>query len=497
MSRVRLRLPGAISFAAAVYGQIVGLLFSVLIARRLNPETFGLWAYIGTLVSYSLIPVNLIGSWIGRDAARGRKVMVPSLVSGSILIPAGAGLYIAASSLTYSQVGSTFNDLLLGLLVLVPNSLVNLYLAIAWGHAPQFTGLGSMAFETVKLIAALVLVLGLGDPSLRSVITAVFVGHLAYLSVLAYGVRGTLGRENVGEELARWFRGSVVNALSLLVGQVYSLDVIMMSLFTGGTLVTAHWQAAFTISLLVNATGNLIGGLYPRLLSGGDVRDALKSLHFMMTLGVPALFGSVVLSDYLLSVLNPVYSGSWPAASLLLVSTFVGLLSNYYGTLILASERIDEEGVPTVRQYLRSRLSFGLYVSALTAPSYLVPIALVLAFLRLQVNLLVTVLAAVKTVVTIVQLVIYSSHAAKYTGFRVQFRELVPYFASGAIMAMAVTLGKIALSGPERGFLSTLTELSSLTGLGAMIYFASLYATSSQFRQLLKEVRVFVISLLK
>ncbi|MEM4304140.1 MAG: hypothetical protein QXQ70_09660, partial [Candidatus Caldarchaeum sp.] len=123
---MKLRLTGAMAFSAALYAQLIGILFSVLIARKLSTTDFGLWAYVGALISYSLMPLGLVGGWISRDAARGERVMYPSLIVSSFLIAAGLSIYIAASTVTHSQIGAGLTILLAGLFIFVPNALANI-----------------------------------------------------------------------------------------------------------------------------------------------------------------------------------------------------------------------------------------------------------------------------------------------------------------------------------------------------------------------------------
>ncbi|MCS7142699.1 MAG: hypothetical protein NZ920_02735 [Aigarchaeota archaeon] len=497
MTRIRLRLTGAIAFVSSIYGQLIGLLFSILIARRLAPDVFGSWAYIGFLISYSLIPFNLINSWIARDSARGRKVQVPVLIASSFLFPPSVIIYLAVAYYTHSQIATDLSVLLLGLLVLIPNSLVNLYAAIVTGYAPHLQVVGSMLFETVKLLVAVALVLGLKDVSLNAAILSVSLGYIAYLMFLVVIARETLGPEDIRGALGRWLRGSVLSGVAIAVYTFYGLDILLISIFTGGTLITGYWQAALIVSSLINAPSLLIGALFQRLLAGGDMRDASKSLHFTLTLAVPLFFGIVVLSDYLLSILNPLYAEVWPVASILAATTFVSIVYTFYTTIISATETIDQTGVPRLREYLRSRIAFTIYVMGATVPVYLVPILVILTTFEGPPSLTLTAIASVKLLVTSLQTMIYYLYVRRHVRLSISTREVVPYFSSSLAMMSVILTVKQMLGPPAPQLFSTLADFGALALIGASVYFPLLYATSGRFRSLVRDLRAFFQGILR
>jgi O-antigen/teichoic acid export membrane protein len=80
MSKVRLRISGITSFISQVIGYVTGIVFTIMVSRRLSEKDFGAWAYVGTLISYAVIPTDLFGLWITRDSSRGKKVLFPAVL---------------------------------------------------------------------------------------------------------------------------------------------------------------------------------------------------------------------------------------------------------------------------------------------------------------------------------------------------------------------------------------------------------------------------------
>ena len=120
MSKVKLRLSGGLAFAANLVGYFTGFIFTVLITRRLSAEEFGIWALISSLIVYSLIPYNLVGSWIARDAARGKKVLDTALALCLLLSPISILIYILSGIGSASAINYDAAIILLGLMVLAP-----------------------------------------------------------------------------------------------------------------------------------------------------------------------------------------------------------------------------------------------------------------------------------------------------------------------------------------------------------------------------------------
>ena len=55
MSNIRLTYSGLISFSLLLVSIITGLIFTVIVTRRLEPSDFGLWSLIGGIIAYFAI----------------------------------------------------------------------------------------------------------------------------------------------------------------------------------------------------------------------------------------------------------------------------------------------------------------------------------------------------------------------------------------------------------------------------------------------------------
>ena len=52
---------------------ITGMIFTLIVTRRLSPEEFGTWGLVGGLITYVLISEPIISFLLTRQTARGKN----------------------------------------------------------------------------------------------------------------------------------------------------------------------------------------------------------------------------------------------------------------------------------------------------------------------------------------------------------------------------------------------------------------------------------------
>ena len=73
MSKIRVTYSGLISFVIGIGSLVTGLIFTLIVTRRLTPEEFGEWGLIGALTGYVLMFSPVISYWNTREIARGEN----------------------------------------------------------------------------------------------------------------------------------------------------------------------------------------------------------------------------------------------------------------------------------------------------------------------------------------------------------------------------------------------------------------------------------------
>jgi len=494
LSKVRLRLSGALAFAANLVGYVTGFIFTVFITRRLSEEEFGVWALISSLIVYSLTPYNLVSSWISRDAARGRKVFESALVLCAFLIPISIIIYILAGIGSATAINYGFNIILLGLIVLVPYIFLSLGNAIQGGYAPQNVGAARILFEISKVIFALflVVVLRLG---LIGALISLSLAYILQSSLLLYKSRPLSQRRINREWVIKWLKGAPINVIRVLNDILSATNIVLMSVILGHAIIAGYWQAAVSASALATSSKLLTRGLGARLLSGGSQKDVDKAFSFSMMLAVPMLLGFLALSRDLLWVLKPTYSAAWIAACFLALAGLIRAVGNIGATVLSGTDRFDQGDEVTIKNYLRSKI-FLLNKLRIALTSFnVISVAIYLVLAKsagVDIVEIITLISAINLVYSIAGAMINLRLMKKMTSFQISFEILKPYLIASVVMVAVVYALRNMLGPLPARVLEAAPIIISLVAVGALIYGGILYLISKEFREFLREARSFI-----
>jgi O-antigen/teichoic acid export membrane protein len=352
--RPGLRLTGFVAFAVRMGSLLSGLVFSLIVARRLSEEDFGAWTYVGRLVSYFTATASFIGFWAGRDAGRGGRPLKTALFGSGVMATLLSLMYLGVVGFSAGAIGREPWVVLLGLMQLPVLHLLNTVEAVSYGHRPVVSAYGFAVFEVAKVAFAFaaVYVVGLG---LAGVFASLALAQLIQLLVLIYLQRDLFGEAVLGD-LLRWLKGFSIPLIGVVNGFVYGLDVFLGGVLYGSALPLAYWQAALTAALLVGMYNNLAVGLYPALLSGGGGGEVEKVFRFAMMLGVPLFFGAIFLGEDILRLLRPAYVEAALALYVLTISYWVSGLTSLLATIVSGIEDVDRQSNVSFKDYSKSWL---------------------------------------------------------------------------------------------------------------------------------------------
>ena len=495
MSKVRLRLSGAIMFAANLVGYLTGFLFTVFITRRLSEEEFGVWALIGSFITYSLMPFNLISSWISRDAARGKKIAGSAAALFALLTPVSIMIYFLMALGSASAINYDPAIIALGIIILIPYILLSLGKAIQSGYAPQNLGIARILFEISKVVIAFYLVV-----ILRSGLIGVFVTMaLAYSlqgTLLLYNSRPLFQKEVSKDLILKWLKGTPINAVLVLSNVLTATDIVLIGLITGEAVVAGYWQAALVSSALITSSSVLTTGLGPRLLSGGSQKDLDKAFSFSMLLVTPLLFGFLILSKDILWILRPTYSGAWIAACLLALRGAIKSVGNFGAIALSGTDRFDQDEKISMKDYLASRIFLLNKINLILTSLYIVSVAIYLFIAKNLVSdiiELITSIAVISLVFRAVDALIKLKLMKRLTELRLNLKNMRDYIAASAVMAIIVYILRTQIGNLSARAIEAAPPILMLIIIGAATYTSTLYLISRQFRSLLKDIRVFLL----
>ena len=494
MSKVKLRLSGGLAFAANLVGYLTGFIFTVLITRRLSAEEFGVWALISSLIVYSLIPYDLVGSWIMRDAARGKKVLDTALVLCLLLSPISILIYILSGVGSASAINYDAATILLGLMVLAPYISLSMASAVQGGYMPQRIGVSRIIFEISKVLFAFLFLILLGL-RLIGALLSLSLAYAVQAGFLLYNSKSLRQKINTSWIL-KWLKGAPANIIDVLDKALSATNIVLMSVILGNAAIAGYWQAAVSASALVTSSRLLATGLGARLLSGGSQRDVDKSFSFCMMLAIPLLLGFLVLSRDLLWLLNPIYSPAWIAACILAVAGITRFVGNIGATVLTGTDEFDRGDTITFKDYLKSRVFMvnGLRTTLTGLNLATVAAYLITAGRTASMVEIITSVAVINLMWAIVGAIINLKLMRKMTPFKLNLSTLKPYLISAIVMALAVYLIREALGFKPARALEAGCQILLLVIIGGAIYGGILYLISKEFRRFLREVKNFINS---
>jgi hypothetical protein len=158
MAMVRLRYTGLVAYSVSLTTMLTGLIFSVVITRRLSPEELGAWRYIGTLINYFIIPAWLFGFWITRMTARGLRPLATSLAITAPIISASTALFTLMAPTFSEAIKFPETAFLIAAIEIPIIYLYTLYEASLNAVRPQTNYYAQLIQEVVKLPIGVLLV---------------------------------------------------------------------------------------------------------------------------------------------------------------------------------------------------------------------------------------------------------------------------------------------------------------------------------------------------
>ncbi len=386
---------------------VTGMIFTLIVTRRLTPEEFGTWNLIGGLITYVMIIEPTISYWAVRHTARGVKVAKTALICSGI-ISSGATLAYLLIAYFVGQQSNVVKDVLLFAAILVPVMFLKQTLtAINLGHRPQSTSYGLIAFELIKIPTAVSFVYYL-DMGIIGAIFSTFIAYIGNIIILIFYSRDQL--------IAKFEKGIVKNWLSRswlpiypgVSSVIFHLDVILFSVITKSVVGIAYYSAAITISALVTNAGLISQALYPKLIGGGKKEHLQENLTRFFYFGVPLTALSIVFAKPTLFALNPQYMIAVPVVIFMTVRTFLYVLGGIFTSAIQGIETVDLNEESRFKDFIKSKLFFLPTIQLIQYGSYALVLAITLFSLsRTSSQLELAIYWSVITLITQIPFTIY------------------------------------------------------------------------------------------
>jgi len=484
LKHVRLRYPGLLAFFSRLGSLGTGLIFSVIVARRLDEQDFGAWGYVSRMVAYLAVVSVMVGYWSARDAARGGRPMATALTISSGFLAPLIALYISLAPSAAQAIGRESSVVLLGLMLLPSLFYLNLSEQIAGGHRPEIKSYAFIAFELMKVSLGYVLVAVLGW-ELTGVFVTLAIAQVIQFAVLLFLQRDLFGPFDLGDAL-RWIRGAPIPLLGTLRAFILNLDIVVASAVFGSALPTAYWQAAFSFAIIVGFYSHLAAALYPKLLAGGGERDVTTILSLSLSFAIPMGVGAILIGKDVLLLLRPTYTQALTTTMILIVSYWLAGLDTFFRGIIAGTETFDTNTTLGARDYLNTRLFRFTFIEVLVVSAYLAGLGLASYYARLAglgpvetAQLWALLHLATHTALTGVQYVM----ASGVMKIRVPLGAVSRYLVAAVAMALAIQPTS-ALFPPTEAAIPQAIRLAAIVSTGVSTYLPILYALDKDFRAL-------------
>lgn len=489
MDRIRLRFTGLTAYAATLITTFTGLVFTVVITRRLTAEELGTWRYIGTLVSYFTIPVGLFGFWATRLTAAGEKVLKTLTAMAITLSTFATAGFILLADIFSAPTGFTAAIFIAAALEIPSIYLYTSLESVAHAKKPHINYYAQLVQEFLKIPFAVVLVVVLRLGLLGAVAAAV-AGFAARALTMTY-----LLREFDWGAVSRRIAVRMLSALWLPVyqagaGALIALDTVIVVLLSGPE-PAGYAAAVFLLGSLVSMSGTLAAGLYPKMLQESLGRDVENSISLVFLMAVPTAAGVVILGAPLLNVLRPEYSAAATVLPVVVVHAVLFMFASMMDSVIAGGERVDYSENVSFQELVKSRLFLLPTLSYLQAFLYLPMLFAAISIISPTDPTQVLAVWLTVNLATYIPFVIYKTKIARRSvPFKIPTAALATYTAAASVMTVATFLTK-----PEKlpvEVVPAITQLLPAIVVSMATYFSVLAAINREFRALVKAVVEFL-----
>ena len=489
MSDIRVTYSGFIAFAVGILGIFLGLVFTLMITRRLTPEEFGTWGLILSIVGYFLISESFISFWTTRQISRGQEVAKTSVLSSTII--SFLAILIFAVYVFFISESSTvnFEVMLLGAVLLPAYFVSQTLTAINLGHKPQAVSYGIVVFEVLKIPFGLFLIV-IFDFGILGAIFTLLIATLGKIIIQLYFARTQLRKKFRFQTLRRWMKLSWVPLYAYIPNYVHNIDVALYPIITGTVLGIAFYHAAFAVAVLVGHSSAISQALYPKLIADNKFEGIKKNLTHILYFAIPLLGLSILFSKPALFALNPAYQVAWLIVIILSFKIFFIVLRTLIVQVITAKEQVDTEQNPKISKLIQSQLFRVPTITGIFNTIYIVGFVIILFMLKNQMEELelVTLWAIIGLGVEMVLTIFLWIYSRKFIKISFPFKNIIKFIIAtlAFVLVFIITSDSIIIYEQSIYKFLPLVILQLIICLG--IYLGITYSIDSETRMLFKSI---------
>ena len=487
--RIRLKYAGFISFFSQLYSLFTGLIFSIIVARKLPVESFGVWSYLLAVFNYFMLVPPLIGYWIIRFTARGRDTGGAALILGIATSTMLTSILIALSPLVALPLRI---DLSILMLLAIQLFVSVVYASLEWlstGLKPEAIAYSYMVFESLKVAAAFILVFLL-QLDVEGVIASIIIGLIGRIIVTTALIRKYVSLKFNSKIALRTIKSLWLPLYGAIPGLVSRIDAILIASLTGSRGGLAFIAAVQTVGSTISYSLSLASALYPKLLAEKRISDVEEALRLVFIIAIPSCVGVVILSPYLLSILRIDYVEAYIPLTIYALTQLSSIAGSIASTTLSGLEDVDLNENARFKDYVKSRLfkvaSIGLSSSILYIATLFIVLNLASSSTPIEISLTWVIANAIANIASTTCLIILTRRLS----IKTPWRNIFNYVLSTAVMAIPVMMLK-----PKNIVVEAVTTLKNIAPtiiIGALTYFIILYIIDQWFRELIGKILKYI-----
>ena len=362
-------------FAARMLSVATGLAFTLMLTRATTEQQYGIWSNINDIIAYFAFLAPAFPFWAMRFAARNKEGAIKTGFLANLTISIIATIiYLPLIPLIMLLLGISQTYMIIYLIAsmqIIETYLMTMLEACLRAKLPQAVGYGLLIEEICKVLLAYTLIIKLQQPllgALLSILIAYSIQIAYYLKLLSKELKQPIKWNYVKE----WLKGSTINIYYSVGDRIAALIFIMLIIY-GGQAARGQYQAAMTITNIIMYSSYLSFALYPKLLAENSIQDITTSLKTVLMFAIPMTAGAIALSNSYLIILNKIYEEAAPVLIVLAVGAFVQIISQFFSSVLLGLEKIDEKAKIPLRKLVKSPLFIAFTLpyaqSAITLPT--------------------------------------------------------------------------------------------------------------------------------
>ena len=489
MSNVRVTYSGLISLAIGLASVVTGLIFTLIVTRRLTPDEFGTWSLIGGLITYVIIIEPIIAYWTTREISRGIESGRTAIFTSGVFSAAGILGYIVIAYIVGSQTNADLDVLLLATILIPVIFLSRTLTAINLGWKPQAVSYGILVFEITKIPIALILVYYL-NMGIEGAIITTAIAHLASIIILSIYAREKIKVELKKRFVKKWLKLSWLPLYPGFGSLIFTLDVAVFAVLTGSVEGLAFWAVAVAISNLVLHSGAFSRALYPKLLQGGRQEHLQENLIRFFYFAFPLTAISIVFAKPGLFALNPIYEIAVPIVVFMALRAFLNTLSSVFASSISGIEKVDMDEQSSFKDYIKSKLFLIPTLQLIQYSVYIGSLVIVLLLTRTyesQINLVVY-WAILSLIIQIPFTMYYLKLVKKNFTLNLDYQSLIKYLLVSVSIFSATYLLMDKFLIYKNSIFEFLPNLMLFVGIGIVIYLGITYLIDPRTKKLVNSI---------